>query len=275
MDRYEEIEPDEEVLQEVIRTLSPNPPPATLGGIYLYQQIEFTPNGIRFEGQMYTWYYVEHISAQLSQKPRRAHLGIEKMFEKVRDRYYWPQMYEHIRKYVQAYDACQKHGKNRIQDLTTSGNKYIIVAVDYMTNQHGCPSEIVLDRGLHFNNDMIRYLTQQIEIKHLLLTSYHPQTNGLVKRYNCTLCQVLAKLVNQDQEWDTLISSILFVYRTAKQSTTRFIPFYLTYRCEAKYPDINSNQEGSKNLADQLTTIINDLPVKRSMAVKNINCSQR
>src|SRR2546430_17379755 len=103
--------------------------------------------------------------------------------------------------------------------LTSNGNKYIIVAMDYLTkwpeaqavpnanaettanflyetiiSRHGCPQKILSDRGAHFTNQMIEKLMKKFQIKHLFSTPYHPQTNGLVERFNRTLCESLAKL---------------------------------------------------------------------------------
>ena len=212
------------------------------------------------------------------------HFGTDKMFDKIKSRYYWPQMYEHIRNYVKTCDSCQKREKYRQHGplhpievgapfdkigldfvgplpSTTRGNKYIIVAMDYMTKypeakavpnataqqtadfiyediicRHGCPNFILSDRGTHFNNLLIEGLMQKFQIKHLLTTPYHPQTNGLVERFNRTLCESLAKLANGNTEWDRLIPSILFSYRSSKHATTKFTPFLLTYGREPKLP---------------------------------------
>ena len=227
---------------------------------------------------------VEPILYLMHNHPIGAHLGTDKMFNKIRDKYYWPQMFEHIKNYVQSCDDCQKRGKYHtpgplkpipVEALfhrigidyvgplpeTIRKNKFIIVATDYLTKwpeakavptanaqeaanfiyediicRHGCPVYLLSDRGRHFLNELVHTLTQRFQIKHLLSTPYHPQTNGLVERFNRTLCESLAKLVTKDQEWDTLIPSVLFAYRTAKQATTKFTPFYLTYGREAEFP---------------------------------------
>ena len=38
--------------------------------------------------------------------PTSGHFATEAMFHKIKQRYYWPQFYEDIRKYVASYDAC-------------------------------------------------------------------------------------------------------------------------------------------------------------------------
>lgn len=45
--------------------------------------------------------------------PTAGHFAVEAMVNKIKTRYYWPQYYEDIRKYVAACDACQKRGRNK------------------------------------------------------------------------------------------------------------------------------------------------------------------
>src|SRR4051794_3510989 len=77
-------------------------------------------------------------------------------YEKLKEQYYWSQMYDSVKKYIQRCDACQKRGKlNRKEEsypiavkglfyqieidikglllVTTKGNRYLIIAMDYLT----------------------------------------------------------------------------------------------------------------------------------------------
>lgn len=145
---------------------------------------------------------------------------------------------------------------------TRSGNMYIVVATEYLTKwpearaipnakassvvsffyeevicRHGCPKEILTDRGTHFVNEMLNSLCDRFGVKHRLSTAYHPQTNGLVERFNRTLCETLSKFANENKDdWDQYISSALFAYRTRRHNTTRHEPFYLMYGREAALP---------------------------------------
>ena len=88
--------------------------------------------------------------------PTSGHLGIEATFNKIKERYYWYQMFDDIREYVQTCDSCQRFERpTRTEPLhtipvgqpfervgidivgplprTARGNKYIVVAVDYLT----------------------------------------------------------------------------------------------------------------------------------------------
>jgi ribosomal protein L21E len=68
------------------------------------------------------------------------------------------------------------------------------------------------------------------KIKQMRTTSYHPQTDGLVERFNRTLCDMLACYVNKEpEEWDKYLPFVTFAYNTAIQSTLKECPFYLFF----------------------------------------------
>ena len=68
-------------------------------------------------------------------------------------------------------------------------------------------------------------------------SSYHPQTDGLVERFNRTLTSMLAKTVEKDERnWDHRLPYVLFAYRTSLQESTRESPFHLLYGRDARLP---------------------------------------
>jgi hypothetical protein len=169
---------------------------------------------------------------------------------------------------------------------TKSRKRYIIVAMDYFTKwpeakavtrdtaeetakflyediicRHGCPQKVISDRGTHFKNRLIESLMERFNIKHKFSTSYHPQTNGLVERFNKTLCEALAKLSN-DKNWDERIPSVLFAYRNKIQSSTKAKPFYLVYGRKVNFLDNESYNE------ERLNKLIEELPKARRMLKK-------
>ncbi|KZR96321.1 Uncharacterized protein APZ42_009409 [Daphnia magna] len=59
-------------------------------------------------------------------------------------------------------------------------------------------------------------------------TAYHPQTDGLVERFNRTLCDMLAcYVVDEPEKWDRYLPFVTFAYNTSKQATLKDSPFYL------------------------------------------------
>ncbi len=85
-----------------------------------------------------------------------------------------------------------------------------------------------------------------------LTSAYHPQSNGLVERFNQTLQRQLLKFVEGEQkQWDLYLDSILFSYRVSKQDSTKYSPFFLMYGRQARLPvEFNLKPEASKEDCD-------------------------
>ncbi|GBB95550.1 hypothetical protein RclHR1_02560010 [Rhizophagus clarus] len=112
---------------------------------------------------------------------------------------------------------------------------------------------------------MVEKLLEKFGIKHVFSTPYHPQTNGLVERFNRTLCESLSKLVIQTNEWDRYIAPVLFAYQTSKHSTTKISPFYLVNGREAKLP-VDNLSDNLEYINQRLLSLIDDLPHVREEA---------
>jgi hypothetical protein len=80
------------------------------------------------------------------------------------------------------------------------------------------------------------------------------------------LKESLAKIIQEQTEWDLHIAPVLFAYRTAQQSTTKMTPFLLTYRREAKLSLDDHVDQKDKNLIDRIQQIIEKLPDIREKA---------
>ncbi|GJS89914.1 reverse transcriptase domain-containing protein [Tanacetum coccineum] len=165
--------------------------------------------------------------------PTGGHHGPNYTAKKVFDSgFYWPTIYRDAHDLVKSCDSCQRHGKisqkdempqNAIQvceifDVwgidfmgpfpSSRGNKYILVAVDYLSKwveakalptndaqvvvkilkslfaRFGTPCAIISDRGTHFCNDQFSKVMLKYGVTHRLATAYHPQTSGQVEVSN-------------------------------------------------------------------------------------------
>ena len=69
--------------------------------------------------------------------------------------------------------------------------------VEHIISRHGVSGELLSDRGKSFLSNLIYEVYHLMDIKKANSTAYHPQTDGLVERFNWTLTGMLAKTVNK------------------------------------------------------------------------------
>ena len=144
---------------------------------------------------------------------------------------------------------------------TRRGNHFILVISDYATrypeaiplrsitapkvaevlvdlfSRHGVPEEILTDQGTNFTSGLLGELYLLIHVKALWTSPYHPQTDGLVERFNQTLKSMLRKtLKGEKRDWDCMLPYVLFAYREVPQATLGLSPFELLYGCDVRGP---------------------------------------
>lgn len=131
------------------------------------------------------------------------------------------------------------------------GNRYIIIAVDYFSRfavtralpnstakttatfileeiccKHGVPRSILSDQGPQFRSDLIRNLTEMLQIDKQQTAPYSPQCNGLTERVNGTIVRMLKHYVDKMQgNWDQLLPLVTFNYNCKINPATQFSPF--------------------------------------------------
>ncbi|GKB41890.1 reverse transcriptase domain-containing protein [Tanacetum coccineum] len=178
----------------------------------------------------------------------KGHHGANYTAKKVFDSgFYWLTIYRDAHDLVTRCDACQRQGKilqrdempqNAIQvceifDVwgidfmgpfsSSRGNKYILVAVDYLSKwveakalpindarvivkflkslfaRFGTPRAIISDHGTHFCNDQFAKVMLKYEVTHRLSTAYHPQTSGQVEVSNRGLKRILERTIGENR----------------------------------------------------------------------------
>src|SRR3990170_5734836 len=141
---------------------------------------------------------------------------------------------------IETVDVFERWGIDIVGPLpiTERGNRYIVVAMDYFTRwpeakplksanaetvatfiyeeiicRYGIPKVIQSDQETHFMNELLKNLIERFKIKHSLSSPYHLQSNGLVKRFNKTLCEGIAKVAENIMDWNYYIQSVFFAFR--------------------------------------------------------------
>ena len=143
-----------------------------------------------------------------------------------------------------------------------SGNTYVLVASDYFSrwveaygipNQEAVtvatklvdelfcrfsiPEQIHSDQGRQFESNLVQEICKLLHVNKTRTTPYHPQSDGLVERFNRTLISMLATTVHElSVEWDKCLKKVCMAYNTSVHPSTGFTPFFLMFGRQAKLP---------------------------------------
>nr|GFA27757.1 reverse transcriptase domain-containing protein [Tanacetum cinerariifolium] len=211
--------------------------------------------------------------------PTGGHHGANLTAKKIFDfGFFWLTIYKDTHEFVKNCDSCQRQGKisqrdempqNSIQVceifdvwgidfmgpfLSSQGNKYILVAVDYLlkwveakalpTNdarvvckflkslfaRFGSPRAIISDRETHFCNDQFAKVILKYGVTHRFSTAYHPQTCGQVKVSNRGLKRILKRTIGENRaSWSDKLDDALWAFRTAYKTPIGCTPYKLVY----------------------------------------------
>ncbi|KAI9549992.1 hypothetical protein GHT06_007060 [Daphnia sinensis] len=66
------------------------------------------------------------------------------------------------------------------------------IMVNKLITKYGAPEIVLTDQGTNFLSNLVKEICKLFRIKQMKTTAYHPQTDGLVERFNRTLCDMLA-----------------------------------------------------------------------------------
>ncbi|XP_061093063.1 uncharacterized protein LOC133125281 [Conger conger] len=142
------------------------------------------------------------------------------------------------------------------------GNRYILTAMDYFTkwpeayclpdqeaetivdalvegmfSRLGVPEVIHTDQGRNFESRVFAAMCEKLGSHKTRTTPLHPQSDGLVERFNRTLGQQLAIVTAKHQrDWDAHVPLVLMAYRSATQDSTSCSPALLMLGREIRTP---------------------------------------
>ena len=145
---------------------------------------------------------------------------------------------------------------------TPRGNKYIVVIGDYFTKwtealpipnmeactvakvlvenvlcRFGIPQVIHSDQGRQFESNLFQEMCKLLGIHKTRTTPYHPQSDGMVERFNRTLAAMLSAYVSENhRDWDEQLPYVTMAYRSTEHETTGMSPNMLMFGREVSTP---------------------------------------
>ena len=187
-----------------------------------------------------------------------------------------------------------------------SGKRYILLLCDYATrypeavalrtidaetiaeelvkifSRVGIPEEILTDQGSNFTSNLLAELYNMLHVHAIRTSPYHPQTDGLVERFNQTLKSMLKKSATKEgKDWDKMLPYLLFAYREVPQSSTGFSPFELLYgRCVNGPLDVLKHSwevkdKSEESVISHILSIRDKLSKMSELAKENLSTAQK
>ena len=160
---------------------------------------------------------------------------------------------------------------------TARGNRYVLVMVDCFSRwtevcplpdktasgdaffnqvvcRFGMPIVIYSDQGREFEYKIMQELCILCGSHKTRTTPYHPESDGLVERFNRTLLMMLAMFASKNREdWDDLLPAVMMAYRSSVHESTGCSSYRLMFGEECTLPmDIGLPKQQS-DLPDSIT----------------------
>ena len=148
--------------------------------------------------------------------------------------------------------------------VTEDGNKYVLVVADYFTKyveayaipderaetvarklveeficRYGVPREIHSDQGRNFESTVFQQMCQLLGITKTRTTPYNPKSDGMVERFNRTLINIIATLLDPEKhqkDWDRYLPYATAAYRSSTHDTLQETPNMMMFGREVTLP---------------------------------------
>ena len=144
---------------------------------------------------------------------------------------------------------------------TVTAKGVVWIVLKEVIRLHGIPESIVSDRDTQFTSIIWREL-QKIMGTKLLMSAFHPQTDGTTERANRSIAQILLTVVDNDQKnWSEKCSMAKFAINSSVNATTGYAPFELNYGYMPRlgqHISTNTTFKGVKQFAQQVLWNLND-----------------
>ena len=107
-------------------------------------------------------------------------------------------------------------GNNTLLDQTT---KQITNALVQVFSTYSMPEILHSAQGKNFESTLLQQTLAIFGIHKSRTTAYHPEGDGMVERFNCSLLQMLQVYVTNQADWEQYLPLMMFAYHTAAHTS--------------------------------------------------------
>ena len=119
------------------------------------------------------------------------------------------------------------------QEATTFAQKL----VDEFFFRFSPPEQLHSEQGRYFESEVITVIYKLLGVVKSRTTPYHPQSDGLVERYNRTLLAMLATAIREYPfKWEEYLRRLCLAYNTSVNPTTGYSLFFLMFGRQVHMP---------------------------------------
>nr|GEZ64908.1 putative reverse transcriptase domain-containing protein [Tanacetum cinerariifolium] len=172
------------------------------------------------------------------------HPGSDKMYQDLKQLYWWPNMKADIATYISGYDTIWV-----IVDRLTKSAHFLPMreddSMDKLTKlyqkevvtRYGIPISIISNRDPRFTSNFWRAFQKVLGTRLDISTAYHPKTDGQSERTIQTLEDMLhAYVIDFGKGWERHLPLVEFSYNNSYHASIKAAPFEALYGRKCRSP---------------------------------------
>lgn len=116
-------------------------------------------------------------------------------------------------------------------------SKTIVKELTKFFTTYGLPKEVQHDQGTNFMSRLFQEAMNELGIKQIHSSAYHPESQGALERFHQTLKNMMRTYCfENEKDWDEGVPLLLFGAREVVQESLGFSPFELVFAHEVRGP---------------------------------------
>ena len=133
------------------------------------------------------------------------------------------------------YNGCLYIPDNPCSKTGLSAEKTSRLYIDNVFSRFGIPDKMISNRGPQFDSQFWKEFCNALQIRHVMSTAFHPQTNGGTEQVNREIQLYLSIFcINNPSSWASALKKAEFVYNNRPHADRSQSPFELWYGLSPK-----------------------------------------